>query len=240
MTHLNHPHIVGLLDVLQCTEPLALARSEPNFLCIVMDYVEDAEKLSTLILRNGSDPAQAKKVVSQVGSALAHVHERNLIHRDLWSENVLVNRKTGHVTLIDFGCAEYICSDAPPEDHVNRPYASPEMTRREKPNAGDDCWALGLVITGGSCESALRIARDDKTGKTKCWRRLLGTWARDHRGRDGPRGGLQDGKVRPAHLYDAQHVDRGDQRSQVSRRTDDWWGLRNASRRECLSAGHDE
>jgi serine/threonine protein kinase len=147
MTHLNHPHIVGLLDVLQCTEPVALARSEPNFLCIVMDYVEDAEKLSTLILRNGSDPVLAKRVVSQVGGALAHVHDQNLIHRDLWSENILVNSKTGHVTLIDFGCAEYICSDALPEDHVNRPYASPEMTRREKPNAGDDCWALGLVIT---------------------------------------------------------------------------------------------
>ena len=43
-------------------------------------------------------------MASQVASALAHAHERNVVHGDLKAANVLVS-EAGRIKVVDFGLA---------------------------------------------------------------------------------------------------------------------------------------
>lgn len=48
--------------------------------------------------------ASARIVYQQLAEAILHCHDRGVVHRDLKEENVLINKETFQVKLIDFGC----------------------------------------------------------------------------------------------------------------------------------------
>lgn len=48
----------------------------------------------------------AKFYMSQLFSALAHIHENGLFHRDVKPENILISGNS--IKLADFGCCELI------------------------------------------------------------------------------------------------------------------------------------
>ena len=47
----------------------------------------------------------SKKIFSQLASAIAYCHSKNVVHRDLKLDNVLIDEK-GNIKLIDFGFCE--------------------------------------------------------------------------------------------------------------------------------------
>lgn len=133
-------------DVLVCSEQLPNVRSNPPYVCIVMEFIQDAETLSS-VLRKGGNPQLAHKMLSQIAGVLAELHTRRFVHGDVWCENMLVNR-SGSAYLIDFSCARYL--DAPVDSKasvVNIPYASPQLCSGQQLCPSDDCWALGLTLT---------------------------------------------------------------------------------------------
>lgn len=85
-------------------------------------------------------------MIAQVALALSHLHEKNIIYRDLKPENVLF-RKDGYILLADFGLATKIepgglatsfCGTAE--------YLSPEMITGEGHNYSVDWWTLGILL----------------------------------------------------------------------------------------------
>jgi len=146
MQDLKHPNIVQLVDVFVCSSKIQQVAGGPPYLCIAMDYVCDSEPLSRAIMSTCGSPTLALQVLSQLASALALMHQRGLVHRDVWSENVLVD-KIGHVVLIDLGCAEYYRSGPAVSNKLNIPYISPQAARGLPQQPGDDCWAVGLLIS---------------------------------------------------------------------------------------------
>merc|ERR1712032_572654 len=112
-----------------------------------MVHVADSERLSSYIERVGGDPRQALKVIPQLVNVLDYVHRLGFVHRDVWSENVLVDA-VGRAVLIDFGSAEpYETSSGLRSNlRLNLPYTSPEA-KIDTPKPSEDCWALGLLIT---------------------------------------------------------------------------------------------
>ena len=75
-------------------------------------------------------------MASQVASALAHAHERNVVHGDLKAANVLVS-EAGRIKVVDFGLARrHATAEADGSgDHGGTLYAmAPEQLRGGRPD----------------------------------------------------------------------------------------------------------
>jgi len=145
MRSLSHRNIVQLYDILSCDAALPGVSSEPPYLCIVMEYVADSEPLSYVIRRSSLSQPAVLSILRHLGSALAHMHERGFVHRDVWSENVLLTR-AGMAMLIDLGCTEEV-SEESLHDDLNIPYLSLQAAQGLAQRTADDCWSLGILVT---------------------------------------------------------------------------------------------
>lgn len=133
----------GVVDVRDRGE---LADGRPY---IVMQYV-DGESLRSQIPNEGMDLTRAASILSQIGTALDHVHGKGIFHRDIKPENVMLKRGTDDVVLIDFGIAKVTDSEVALST-VNRAsagtvaYMSPEQVRGERVAASSDIYSMAVV-----------------------------------------------------------------------------------------------
>ena len=88
----------------------------------------------------------ARRVLISVCRALTVLHERNLIHRDVKPENVVID-KNGRVVLIDFNASRKISATS--KDTVvmgTVGYASPEQLGVSQSDARTDIYAVGVLL----------------------------------------------------------------------------------------------
>jgi len=161
----GHPNLIQMIGVVKCSHSLSMVSKAAPFVCIVMEYVADSTRLSQHIQYisdkcksaggngrlNKSDTqkwvhAFAVSVVGSVASALAFMHQRGYVHGDVWSENILVN-KAGKTVLCDLGSAARHDITECKRAEMNIPYMSPASWQGFNAAPGDDCWALGLVLS---------------------------------------------------------------------------------------------
>lgn len=91
MKELSHSNIVRVLDG---------PEESDGFLYFVMDYLHGGD-LYHAVLDRKIDLTVSLRAILDVGSALAHVHQRGLIHRDVKPQNILLNEQ-GTAYLTDF------------------------------------------------------------------------------------------------------------------------------------------
>src|SRR6476619_3463792 len=99
------------------------------------------------------DVAQFLRIAIPLASALRHVHERGLIHKDIKPANILVNGATGAVKFTGFGIASRLARErqapAPPEVIAGTlAYMAPEQTGRmnRSIDSRSDLYALGVTF----------------------------------------------------------------------------------------------
>src|SRR4029453_9916158 len=141
---LNHPHI--------CTVHEVVTIDEGSF--IVMERVE-GRPLSALIPSGGMPVDSVTRYGAQIADALAHAHERGVIHRDLKSSNVMVT-PDGRVKVLDFGIAASIDASAGEDTTLEAgweggtpgtlAYMAPEVVNGEPATTLSDIWSLGIVL----------------------------------------------------------------------------------------------
>lgn len=184
---LQHPHIVALFA---CIET-------PLYIYLVMEYCQLSDlaqfmkkrhNLATLpetadIFRRYPNPPAgglnevlARHFLKQIASALEYLRSRNLIHRDIKPQNLLLNPSPSHMSrlkpedvplaasehslvpsvgvdtlpmlkIADFGFARHLPSTSMAETLCGSPlYMAPEILRYEKYDARADLWSTGTVL----------------------------------------------------------------------------------------------
>ena len=141
---LNHPHICTIYEV----------GEHEGQAFIVMEHVA-GKPLNQLIPSDGLPPESVIRYGVQIADALAHAHERSIVHRDLKSANVVITHE-GQAKVLDFGLATRLAqSDAEAVTKTweaagmivgTLAYMAPEVLRGEAATARSDIWALGVLL----------------------------------------------------------------------------------------------
>ncbi|CAM4513270.1 non-specific serine/threonine protein kinase [Corallococcus exiguus] len=94
---LDHPNIV---------RPQGYGVAESGNLYLALDYV-DGWTLAEWAERKHPTVREVLEVFVKLAGALAYMHGRGILHRDLKLSNVLIRRSDGEPVVIDFSCATY-------------------------------------------------------------------------------------------------------------------------------------
>jgi serine/threonine protein kinase len=146
---LDHPSICAVHEIGQLG-------GEPY---IVMEHVKGTP-LATVIRGRRAVPIEtALWYERQIADAVAHAHDRGIVHGDLKSSNVMI-AANGRVKVLDFGLAVRRVSpdeaslaetDTPCQSPSSAcagtvPYMAPELLRGHAPDELSDIWALGVML----------------------------------------------------------------------------------------------
>jgi serine/threonine-protein kinase len=157
LSQLDHPNVCRIYELLEA--------GDDDFL--VLELIRGRSLKEAL--RQGLEPRRRMAVALQVGAALVAAHGRNVIHRDLKPDNVLLT-EDGTAKVLDFGVARSLDEDVEAstlaggvpgdpvidvDDHVRTRlgrilgtagYMSPEQARGEPTTAAGDMYSFGLLL----------------------------------------------------------------------------------------------
>ncbi|VDM27057.1 unnamed protein product [Toxocara canis] len=137
MEILHHPNIIRLFE---CVETISRT-------FLVLEYAGGGELYAFVQERGKLTENDGKPLFAQIVSAVAHMHAKNIVHRDIKAENVIFSHP-GWVKLADFGFSCQVESGANLSTFCGSPpYAAPELFK-EKEYSGPmvDIWALGVLL----------------------------------------------------------------------------------------------
>ena len=144
---LNHPHIATIYEV----------GEDGGQVYIAMELVE-GRPLKELVPPDGMALETVIRYGIQIADAMAHAHERGIVHRDLKTANVVITLQC-QAKVLDFGLAKRL--SAAELDEVTRSqksltdgdgavgtlqYMAPEVLRGEPTDVRSDLWAFGVML----------------------------------------------------------------------------------------------
>ena len=146
----HHPNVI---------EVRAAYRSSRD-VCVVLEHCDGFHLVQYLVQLDkeldAGRPAreitdEKTSVLRQLVDAVAHVHSRGVVFRDLKLQNVMVSRASPRrVTLIDFGRAAHMTREdrrtqkTPPMG--TSLFMAPEVESRDVYGQQSDMWALGVIV----------------------------------------------------------------------------------------------
>ncbi|XP_047247024.1 serine/threonine-protein kinase SIK2 isoform X3 [Girardinichthys multiradiatus] len=137
MKMLDHPHIIKLYQVMETK----------NMLYLVTEYAKNGEIFDYLAKHGRLSELEARRKFWQILSAVDYCHNRNIVHRDLKAENLLLD---GHmnIKIADFGFANFFQPGEPLATWCGSPpYAAPEVFEGQQYEGPQlDIWSMGVVL----------------------------------------------------------------------------------------------
>nr|XP_020484925.1 MAP/microtubule affinity-regulating kinase 4-like isoform X3 [Labrus bergylta] len=137
MKGLNHPNIVQLFEVIETDKTLYL----------IMEYASGGEVFDYLVSHGRMKEVEARAKFRQIVSAVHYCHTKNIVHRDLKAENLLLDADA-NIKIADFGFSnEFTLGNKLDTFCGSPPYAAPELFQGKKYDGPEvDVWSLGVIL----------------------------------------------------------------------------------------------
>ncbi|XP_069470594.1 serine/threonine-protein kinase SIK3 isoform X3 [Ambystoma mexicanum] len=137
MKTLCHPHIIRLHQVME-TE---------RMIYLVTEYASGGEIFDHLVAHGRMAEKEARRKFKQIVAAVHFCHCRNIVHRDLKAENLLLDANL-NIKIADFGFSNLFSPGQLLKTWCGSPpYAAPELFEgKEYDGPKVDIWSLGVVL----------------------------------------------------------------------------------------------
>ena len=137
---LNHPNIAHIYAI----------EEVDNQMFIAMEYI-DGDNLHDMIASTGGSPLSLTKAIDytiQIAQGLKAAHDKNIVHRDVKSANMMLTQK-GSVKIMDFGLAKLSNKSLLTQQGTTLgtiSYMSPEQASGKSVDHRSDIWSLGVIL----------------------------------------------------------------------------------------------
>ena len=141
MQKLNHPNITKILETFE----------DQKYFLIVMEYINGGNLFSFIKKRRKLSEKISKFLFKQIILGIKHIHSKNIVHRDIKLENVLIDLNN-RVKICDFGISVTLKSENELlYDQCGTPmYMAPEIILCSKKNGYKgfpvDIWSSGIAL----------------------------------------------------------------------------------------------
>ncbi|KAI4459065.1 serine/threonine-protein kinase [Holotrichia oblita] len=138
LRRLCHPHVMKLFE----------EEDTKNMLYLVCEYVRGGDLFDAITVAQKFSEDQAALMITHLTSALAYLHNLNIVHRDVKPENLLVDMDGDRVRILKLGDFGLACE-------VNEPlytvcgtptYVAPEILAESGYGLKIDVWAAGVIL----------------------------------------------------------------------------------------------
>ena len=134
LLQLDHMFIMKLVKTLK----------DPKRIYFVLEYVRGMDLFDVIRKMEAVSEVDSQFYTACLIIIFQHLHERDIIYRDLKPENVVVDEE-GYLKLIDFGTAKIV--NGRTYTIVGTPhYMAPEVILRKGYGIAVDYWSLGIVL----------------------------------------------------------------------------------------------
>lgn len=134
---LSHPNTVT---------PIDYGRTADGTAYIVMEYLE-GEAIADLLDRGDQlEPPRVQRIMIDVLESLHEAHSRGIVHADIKSSNIFLQRGNPCARTLDFGVASLIDDETNPNQVFGTPqYIAPEAAIGNPVSPASDIYSLGIT-----------------------------------------------------------------------------------------------
>ena len=143
LAQVHHENIIGLL----------FTYVTPKKVFIVTELASGGELLERVVEIGNFSESDARSVIYQVLKGMEYLHSKNIVHRDLKLENVLLSdgSSSAVVKIADFGLARFFADDSQLRTICGSPlYVAPEIldigANVETYTPAVDMWSIGVML----------------------------------------------------------------------------------------------
>jgi serine/threonine-protein kinase len=128
--------------------PIHRADEIAGHVFFVMGFVDGQSMAQRIRERGRLDPLEVVRELHDVANALGYAHQKGVVHRDVKTENILIDASTGRAMVTDFGIARL--AESTPLTSTGQLlgtvyYLSPEQVSGDTVDARSDIYSLGVV-----------------------------------------------------------------------------------------------
>ncbi len=135
-----------------CIVPIYSVDEKDGLVYFVMAFVDGDNLAKRIHDRGPMDPTEVRRVLRDVGDALAYAHAHGVVHRDIKPDNILLDGPNGRPMVTDFGIARAITDGGDARltatgIAIGTPaFMSPEQSAGDRDVDGrSDLYSLGVV-----------------------------------------------------------------------------------------------